>query len=143
MAGYEGRKALARAALLLLVRGLDSFPARTAKAGGKLTTQRNRVLKWRSSCFMAFGNDLDSGRCADQSWWEMVGWTLKLAATEGGAQERSCQVSRAALNDCQEIEPPASGISIVLSFTASPIHSKNSSLLPTTAIGLYPRPSNG
>ena len=60
-----------------------------------------------------------------------------------GAQERSCQVSRAALNDCQGIEPPSSGISIVLSFTASPIHSKNSSLLPTTAIGRYPRPSNG
>ncbi len=60
-----------------------------------------------------------------------------------GAQERSCQVSRTALNDCQGIEPPSSGISIVLSFTASPIHSKNSSLLPTTAIGRYPRPSNG
>jgi hypothetical protein len=59
-----------------------------------------------------------------------------------GTQERSCQVSRAALN-CQRIEPPSSGISIVLSFTASPIHSKNSSLLPTTAIGWYPRPSNG
>ena len=60
-----------------------------------------------------------------------------------GAQERTCQVSRAALNDCQGIEPPSSGISIVLSLTASPIHSKNSSLLPTTAIGRYPRPSNG
>src|ERR1700692_3220195 len=59
------------------------------------------------------------------------------------AQERSWQVSRAALNDCQGIEPPSSGISIVLSFTASPIHSRNSSLLPTTAIGRYPRPSNG
>src|ERR1700730_17474137 len=59
------------------------------------------------------------------------------------AQERNWQVSRAALNDCQGIAPPSSGISIVLSFTASPIHSKNSSLLPTTAIGLYPRPSNG
>src|ERR1700720_3392501 len=61
----------------------------------------------------------------------------------GAHQKRCCQVSRAALNDCQGIEPPSSGISIVLSFTASPIHSKNSSLLPTTAIGLYPRPSNG
>ena len=60
-----------------------------------------------------------------------------------GTQERSCQLSQAALNDCQRIEPPSSGISIVLSFTASPIHSKNSSLLPTTAIGRYPRPSNG
>src|SRR5579864_5155019 len=60
-----------------------------------------------------------------------------------GAQERRCQVSPAARNDCQRIEPPSSGISIVLSFTASPIHSKNSALLPTTAIGLYPRPSNG
>src|SRR5580704_16834252 len=60
-----------------------------------------------------------------------------------GAQERSCQVSRSALNDCQRIEPPSSGISIVLSLTASPIHSKNSSLLPATAIGRYPRPSNG
>ena len=60
-----------------------------------------------------------------------------------GAQERSCQVSRAALNDCQGNEPPPSGISIVLSFTASPIHSKNSCLLPTTAIGRYPSPSNG
>src|ERR1051326_2149589 len=60
-----------------------------------------------------------------------------------GAQERSRQVSGALLNDCQGIEPPSSGISIVLSLTASPIHSKNSSLLPTTAIGLYPRPSNG
>src|SRR5580693_140723 len=37
-----------------------------------------------------------------------------------GAQERSCQVSRASLIDCQGIEP-SSGISIVLSFTASPI----------------------
>ena len=60
-----------------------------------------------------------------------------------GTQERSCQLSQAALNDCQRIEPPSSGISIVLSFTASPIHSKNSSLLPTTAIGRYPSPSNG
>jgi hypothetical protein len=63
--------------------------------------------------------------------------------TVGAHQKRRCQVSRAALNDCQGIEPPSSGISIVLSFTASPIHSKNSSLLPTTAIGRYPRPSNG
>jgi hypothetical protein len=60
-----------------------------------------------------------------------------------GHQERSCQVSRAALNDCQGIEPASSGISIVLSLTAPPIHSKNSSLLPTTAIGRYPSPSNG
>jgi hypothetical protein len=60
-----------------------------------------------------------------------------------GLKNERCQVSRAALNDCQGIEPPSSGISIVLSFTASPIHSKNSSLLPTTAIGRYPRPSNG
>ncbi len=59
------------------------------------------------------------------------------------AQERSWQMTRVALNDCQGIEPPSSGISIVLSFTASPIHSKNSSLLPTTAIGRYPSPSNG
>jgi hypothetical protein len=59
------------------------------------------------------------------------------------ARERNCQVSRAVLNDCQGIEPPSSGISIVLSFTASPIHSKNSSLLPTIAIGRYPSPSNG
>ena len=38
-------------------------------------------------------------------------------------------MSRAALNDCQGIEPPSSGISIVLSFTASPIYSKNSSAI--------------
>jgi hypothetical protein len=52
-----------------------------------------------------------------------------------GAQERNCRVRWPALNDCQGIEPASSGISIVLSLTASPIHSKNSSLLPTTAIG--------
>jgi hypothetical protein len=45
------------------------------------------------------------------------------------------QTGFAALNDFQRIESFSSGISITFSFTASPIHSRNSCFVPATATG--------
>ena len=46
-------------------------------------------------------------------------------------------------NGFQWTEVPSSGISISFSFTAIPIHFKNSSFVPATARGRYPKPFNG
>ena len=48
-----------------------------------------------------------------------------------------------AVNGFQWTEVPSSGISISFSFTAVPIHFKNSSFVPATASGQYPKPFNG
>ena len=54
----------------------------------------------------------------------------------GNSPARECsQTGFAALNDFQRIESFSSGISITFSFTASPIHSRNSCFVPATATG--------
>src|SRR5580704_2401717 len=121
-------------------RQLPGFQKHRAARGGYRVAHRSLSAAGRAQSSLTTCGTVGSNRYGEKPGGDAATGARTRTV---GAQERSCQVTRAALNDCQGIEPPSSGISIVLSFTASPIHSKNSSLLPTTAIGLYPRPSNG